>query len=46
MDRLGRIRSALSELVAEDREAFKRLDASSALADDGRWLRPEPPTRS
>jgi hypothetical protein len=35
--RLGR---ALSELVAEDRDGFKRLDASPALPDDGSWLKP------
>jgi hypothetical protein len=39
MTYLRRIRLALSELVAEDRPAFKRIDASPALADDGRWLR-------
>jgi hypothetical protein len=40
MSRLRRIRLTLSELVAEDRAEFKRLDASPALFDDGRWLRP------
>ena len=39
MHRLRRIRLALSELVAEDRDGFKRVDASPALYDDGRWLR-------
>jgi hypothetical protein len=36
---LRRIRVALSDLVAEDRPAFKRLDASPARYDDGAWLR-------
>ena len=39
MNSLRRIRLALSDLVAEDRPAFKRIDASPALGDDGRWLR-------
>jgi hypothetical protein len=39
MNSLRRLRLALSDLVAEDRPAFKRVDASPALADDGRWLR-------
>jgi hypothetical protein len=39
MTSLRRIRRALSALVAEDRPGFKRVDASPALADDGRWLR-------
>ncbi len=33
-----RIRSALSDLVAEDRPSFQRIDASSARYDDGSWL--------
>jgi hypothetical protein len=33
---------ALSGLLAEDRPAFKRIDASSARPDDGSWLRPRP----
>jgi hypothetical protein len=37
---LRRLRSALSDLVAEDRSGFKRLDASPALPDDGAWLKP------
>jgi hypothetical protein len=38
--RLRRIGRSLSELVAEDRDGFKRLDASSAPAyDDGSWLK-------
>jgi hypothetical protein len=36
--KLNRIRSALSNLVAEDRPGFKRIDASSARYDDGSWL--------
>ena len=35
-----RVRSVLSDLVAEDRPSFKRLDASSARYDDGSWLTP------
>jgi hypothetical protein len=35
---LRRIRLALSDLVAEDRPAFKRLDASPARYVDGAWL--------
>jgi hypothetical protein len=38
MTRIHRIRLALSDLVAEDRPGFKRIDASPALSDDGRWL--------
>jgi hypothetical protein len=38
MTRLRRIRLALSDLVAEDRPDFKRVDASPALSDDGHWL--------
>jgi hypothetical protein len=37
---LRRIGRALSDLVAEDRSGFKRIDASPALADDGAWLKP------
>jgi hypothetical protein len=37
MRRVGR---AVSGLVAEDRPAFKRIDASSARYDDGSWLKP------
>jgi hypothetical protein len=33
-----RVRVALSGLVAEDRPAFKRIDASAARYDDGSWL--------
>jgi hypothetical protein len=35
---LRRIRRALSSVVAEDRPAFKRIDASPARYDDGSWL--------
>jgi hypothetical protein len=38
MTRIHRIRLALSDLVAEDRPGFKRVDASPALSDDGRWF--------
>jgi hypothetical protein len=38
--KLDRIRHALSDLVAEDRREFKRIDASPALFDDGAWLKP------
>ena len=40
-DKLRRIRNALSNLVAEDRPEFKRIDASPALPDDGSWLKPQ-----
>lgn len=36
--RLNSLRRAVSGLVAEDRPGFKRVDASSARYDDGRWL--------
>lgn len=39
MKRLHRILLTLSELVAEDRPGFKRIDVSPARADDGGWLR-------
>jgi hypothetical protein len=29
---------ALSQVVAEDRPDFKRIDVSPALYDDGAWL--------
>jgi hypothetical protein len=35
---IHRIRKALSELPAEDRAGFKRIDASPARPDDGAWL--------
>jgi hypothetical protein len=37
---LRSIRHALSDLIAEDRPAFKRIDVSPAKYDDGTWLRP------
>jgi hypothetical protein len=40
-DKLRRLRTALSNLVAEDRPEFKRIDASPALPDDGSWLEPK-----
>jgi hypothetical protein len=36
---LRTIRRVLSDLVAEDRPGFKRLDASPARPDDGSWLK-------
>ncbi len=39
---LRSLRHAVAGLVAEDRPAFKRIDASSARSDDGSWLRPRP----
>jgi hypothetical protein len=33
------LRRTLSGLVAEDRDGFKRIDASSAKYDDGSWLK-------
>jgi hypothetical protein len=38
--RIRRIGRTLSELVAEDRPGFKRLDASPVAYDDGSWLKP------
>jgi hypothetical protein len=35
-----RLRRALSDVVAEDRPDFKRIDASPARYDDGAWLKP------
>jgi hypothetical protein len=35
-----RLRRALSDVVAEDRPEFKRIDASPARYDDGAWLKP------
>ncbi len=37
---LTRLRRAVATLAAEDRPGFKRVDASRALYDDGRWLEP------
>jgi len=34
-----RLRRALSNLPAETRPEFKRVDASPALYDDGSWLK-------
>jgi hypothetical protein len=38
--KINRLRAALSNLVAEDRPGFKRVDASPARYDDGSWLTP------
>jgi len=35
---LSRLRISLSDLIAEDRPEFKRIDASPACYDDGAWL--------
>ena len=35
---LRRVRDAITGLVAEDRPAFKRIDASPVVFDDGAWL--------
>lgn len=37
--KLNSVRRLLSDLVAEDRTGFKRLDASAAQYDDGAWLK-------
>ena len=37
--KLNSLRRAMSGLVAEDRPAFKRIDASSVKYDDGSWLK-------
>ncbi len=37
-DMLRRIRLSLTDLIAEDRPDFKRIDASPARYDDGCWL--------
>jgi hypothetical protein len=39
MTRLASLRRFVSDLVAEDRTGFKRLDASAARYDDGSWLK-------
>jgi hypothetical protein len=36
--KLQNVRRVLSDLVAEDRSGFKRVDASPARYDDGSWL--------
>jgi len=41
-NKLRSIHYAVAGLVAEDRPAFKRIDASAARYDDGSWLRPRP----
>jgi hypothetical protein len=38
---LRRVRRVVSELGAEDRPGFKRVDASPAVYDDGSWLTPK-----
>ncbi len=35
---LRRLRRALTDLVVEDGAAFKRIDASPVVFDDGSWL--------
>jgi hypothetical protein len=37
---LRRLRRAVADFGAEDRPAFKRVDASPARYDDGSWLKP------
>jgi hypothetical protein len=39
MTRLNTLRRFVSDLVAEDRTGFKRVDASAARFDDGSWLK-------
>jgi hypothetical protein len=36
---LRRLSRTFSGLVAEDRDGFKRVDASPARPDDGKWLK-------
>jgi hypothetical protein len=36
----SRVRRVVSDLPAEDRPNFKRVDASSVAYDDGSWLEP------
>jgi hypothetical protein len=38
MTRLTSLRRFVSDLVAEDRTGFKRIDASPVRADDASWL--------
>ncbi|HWT25037.1 MAG TPA: hypothetical protein VN213_16165 [Solirubrobacteraceae bacterium] len=40
MTTLSRLRRAVSDLVADSRTDFKRIDASPARYDDGSWLAP------
>jgi hypothetical protein len=35
---LRKLRTALSDLAAEDRTGFKRVDSSPARPDDASWL--------
>jgi hypothetical protein len=35
---LRRLSRTLSSFVAEDRDGFKRIDASPARPDNGKWL--------
>jgi hypothetical protein len=39
MTRLSTFRRLVSDLVAEDRPGFKRVDVSAARSDDGSWLK-------
>jgi len=39
MSTLNRIRRSLSDLVAETRPEFNRVDVSRAKYDDGSWLK-------
>jgi hypothetical protein len=39
-DMLRRLHRTVVLVGAEDRPAFKRIDASPALYDDGSWLKP------
>jgi hypothetical protein len=38
IDPLRRLLHALSDVIAEDRPNFKRIDVSPARQDDGSWL--------
>jgi hypothetical protein len=37
---LRHLRRTVGAIAAEDRPAFKRIDASPARYDDGSWLKP------
>jgi hypothetical protein len=37
---LRTLRRTIASLPADDRPAFKRIDASPARYDDGSWLKP------
>ena len=39
----SRIRNAVSQLAAEDRPDFKRVDVSRVSYDDGAWLQVQDP---